>query len=333
MYQKGFASAIMVIAIIALVGIGGFVMVNKKEAQPEQKVQPLSQEVQKTSADMKSDAGDSILPVSKTAKQTQQTPVNEQSGAGGSGIPGQVLGAKFCENQTTKVKEAVYGEKLTISSDGKSILLNGKVAISLADLPSTISVSASQSFSATNSKFTSAVLSPAKSYISFTVFGIKSGWGGVFGLSSGIVSPVSVNYDGSVDNPKWNHDGHYVVFSKATPLGVHVLALVNAFEIKNKTSENEKILDFTKIDLKTFMPATAATSPADMNILGPSAFADLYNYLWRDNKDGKVYFTVSVDDTHRVYADVWSVGTNDLKWQFVCGNVAPPIQKGSGSVG
>ncbi len=299
MNQKGFANVLFVIiAIIAVVGVAGFIVMNKKGSQPEQNVQPLSQQ---TATHEDSGAGVSSLPASQQAQQTQKTSVNEQSGAGGSGIPGQPVGEKFCVNQKNQFQETQYGQKLTISADKKSILLNGNVAATLAELPTHISVSTDKSIDVMNSAFTSAVLSPTKSAIAFTVSGGNNGWGGIKGVNSGIISPVSFQYSGDVVNPKWSYDSHYVVFSKVMPLGVRMLALADAQDQAPMLSAREKILDFTKI-----------------NPLSPDKTADIPNYFWSQNKDDKVYFTVAVKTPVATHAELWSVNSSDQKWDFVC---------------
>ena len=298
MNQKGFANVwAMILVIIAVVGVGGYIVLNKKGVQPGQNVQPLSQQAQQTAVQGDSSAAGSSLP----ASQQTQNPVDEQSGAGGSGIPGQPLGAKFCKNQQNQFQETQYGQKLTISADKKSILLNGNVAVTLTELPSNIYAATDKSIAVTNSAFTSAVLSPTKSAIAFTVSGGNNGWGGIKGVSSGIVSPVSFQYSGDVVNPKWSYDSHYVVFSKVMPSGVRVLALADAQDQAPVLSAREKILDFTKI------------SPPPAGV-----FYDISTYFWSQNKDGKVYSVITTKSHGIDYGEMWSVNASDQKWDFVC---------------
>ncbi len=299
MNQKGFANVLFVIiAIVAVAGIVGYIVLNKKEVQPEQNVQPLSQQ---TTTHEDSIAGGSSSPVSQQAQQTQKTSVNEQSGAGGSGIPGQPVGEKFCVNQKNQFQETQYGQKLTISADKKSILMNGNVAVTLAELPIHISVSTDKSIDVTNSAFTSAVLSPTKSAIAFTVSGGNSGWGGIKGVNSGIISPLSFQYNGDVVGPKWSYDSHYVVFSKNMPSGLRVLALADAQDQAPMLSAREEILDFTKI-----------------NPLPAGIFADIPTYFWSQNKDSKVYLVVTTQSSVTKHGEMWSVNASDQKWDFVC---------------
>lgn len=278
MNKKGFANIILVVVIVILVGaVGYFAFVKKSE--------PTSQPTPTT-----------------TSNETQppKTPANKQGGAEGSGLT--ELPSKYCEDRNAP-KEKIFGEVLTISSDKQNILLNGKIAVSIADLPTTINVSSNSSFDITNKQFTSAVLSPTKSLIAFTVSGGIHGWGGFKNAFSGLTYPVAFQFEGSVENPKWNNDGSYVAFSKTTPKSASILTLISIGVNKSYTSDYEKVLDFIKI-----------------NPLPSGILSNLRSHYWSENKDGRLYFLVALMDTavNTEHAELWSINASDQKWDFYC---------------
>ena len=272
MNQKKFVNIIVIGIVVAiLLGVAGyFVFINKSEQITPQ-------------------------PTSLSELTT-----DKQGGAGGSGLTPEI--SKYCQDRNAP-KEKIFGESLTISSDKKTILLNDKVAVSISDLPTTIQVSANSSFGVTNKEFTSAVLSPTKSIIAFTVSGGTHGWGGFKNVFSGLVYPVAFQFEGIVSNPKWNHDGKYAAFSKTTPKPVTILTLVNAQGLKTYTSEYEKVLSFE-----------------DINPLPSGILSNLRNHYWSENKDSKLYFLVALMDSavNTEHAELWSVHADTSKWDFYC---------------
>ncbi|NCT00295.1 hypothetical protein GW765_04965 [Candidatus Parcubacteria bacterium] len=226
----------------------------------------------------------------------------KEGGAGGSGLAEFPPASKYCEDRNAP-KEKIFGETLIISSDKKTILLNDKVAVSISDLPTTVQVSANSSFGVTNKEFTSAVLSPTKSIIAFTVSGGAHGWGGFKNVFSGLVYPVAFQFGGSVSNPKWNHDGKYISFSKTIPKPATILTLVNAQGLKTYTSEYEKVLSFE-----------------DINPLPYGILSNLRSHYWSEDKDNKLYFLVALMDSavNVEHAELWSVNADTSKWDFYC---------------
>jgi len=271
---------LVVVVIVAIVAVAGYLALVKKSA-------PTNQPTPTTTSNK-------TLP--------PKTSANKQGGAGGSGLAEKPPASKYCEDRNAP-KEKIFGEALTISSNKQNIMLNGKVAVSVTDLPTTINVSPSSSFGVTNKEFTSAVLSPTKSLIAFTVSGGTHGWGGFKNVFSGLTYPVAFQFEGSVENPKWNHDGSYVAFSKTTPKSAGILTLISIGANKSFTSDYEKVLDFTKI-----------------NPLPPGILPNLRNHYWSEVKDNKLYFLVALMDTavNIEHAELWSVNASDQKWDFYC---------------
>lgn len=264
------------VIVVALLAIAGYFVFVKQPSPPTETTQPSTGE-------------EATTPTSGT-----------EGGVGGSGLT--VPPSKYCKDRGAP-EEKVFGEALTISSDKKTILLNGKIAVSISDLPSTIQVSADSSFGVTNKEFTSAVLSPTKSIIAFTVSGGTHGWGGFKNVFSGLVYPVAFQFEGGVSNPKWNHDGKYVAFSKTTPKPATILTLVNAQELKGYTSEYEKTLIFE-----------------DINPLPSGMLSNLRSHYWSKDKDSKLYFLVALMDSavNTEHAELWSVNADTSKWDFYC---------------
>ena len=272
MNKKGFSSTLVIILVVVIIAAfaGYFVFINKSE------------------------------PITPQATPSSELPTDKQGGGGGSGLAPEI--SKYCQDRNAP-KEKIFGESLTISSDKKTILLNGKVAVSISDLPTTIQVSANSSFGVTNKEFTSAVLSPTKSIIAFTVSGGIHGWGGFKNVFSSLVYPVAFQFEGSISNPKWNYDGKYAAFSKTTPKSATILTLVNAQGLKTYTSEYEKVL-----------------SSEDINPSPPGILPNLRNHYWSEAKDNKLYFLVALMDTavNIEHAELWSVNTSNQKWDFYC---------------
>jgi len=217
------------------------------------------------------------------------TNLDEQNqGAGGSGIPGQEQSSKYCSDQENVPQEEIFGINLTISTDKKTIYLNNKVVIATKDLPNQISVTSSEKFTITNGKFISAVLSPQESLIAFTIDGDVHSWAGIKNVYSGLIYPVSFQFEGKVQKPKWNKEGSFVAFSKTTPEPCENIAVINVTDLKNTVSENEVNIEWT--------------DPTPSGII-----MSLKNLFWNANQANRVYFTVASKDTvaNNVYGELW----------------------------